>query len=1139
MAMGRGSTATLATLCLVLLCLAVLPIHAASNCKDRTEVYYVANGEDYRGHVNVTETGLTCQKWSSQYPNAHEVALDPAQGIGDHNYCRNPNSLERPGCFTTQPGGGYQFCNVGDVCKDYPQAKATIFFSPPSGVVLKQDGSANYVSIACYPRPCSLYYSFGAESLATAASTPYTQPLLLQSDATIKAYAVFQNAEPMRIQASYTVRPTTTAVPQTPLLFIPSDTVIYDRPILVMLQGVTDYDHVLMYWDADFMNPTVYNGSFWLSTSTSIYAIVNHTFPVLANYVLNFTVPPLEVYPSSGRYLGGVTVLVRDPQPPSRYYMYVNESREVEMLPDLLFAWTAVGTSTLDIRALHVHRLESRNRVVYEVVEARPPTISPDPAFAYYRPMNVTCATPLHKLVPLTIFRDAAMEQVVAEDVYSAVLRTPGSFTVTCSYIDDLGEAHTTTSTLEMVAVPMQSPTFSPECGTSFPAVALSLQTLLDLSQLLPGAEASSWSVYGFATGGASIPMIARSSENESVFTYDLFPGPVTSEPTRVVVSMMAHSQDPLEADSPASNCSYLLYPLGTAATPFFSARPACAMTMTTTAAPVSAACITTLQVQLASCLNLYSSELLSITPVGPFVILRMTGLADALRPVMFFRLGWCLASLQEQQQLFELQNETSKTLVMATSWHVATPTRMATHVFTGLPVTVHIEGFHAGSGAYHMVRSDYDCEDIGVAPEAVLSGSPYATTAASPATTDDGSAWITFRFAVAGGYKLCAYVSDALYTVPFSAAPSGNWSEAWTPSATAYLKVIVQPFPSVAAVPADECGGLIPPAMEHVPLAVSMAAFPSGAFTSLAYARDSSSWTTAALPVDAATQLTGAVSIAVGPLNSATRPVQVLDTTLGPTTGAAQTCVFFVSAAGTSTTTPPAVTYLFYTVNTSAVPTGSTGVMLLLQGSFHPSQLIVIDVNEVADTSSSITVAGMQLIRRVTAHVSAATAYTVALPDAVLGLTAGARVTPFVIHATLDGVQVTAVPSTVALSPLSLAMTSCAECASGLCYDGACVCKHKKTKVMHMCGDGDGDSSEGSDSDILPSARPTTTTTAAPDDDDDDVTPASVGERLLFLLIYLGLLAGIGAYILISIRRSSARRGSAVQAEEITVEPA
>ena len=64
---------------------------------------------DYRGTINSTQSGLTCQSWSAQW-----------QVGGNHNYCRNPNN--QPGgawCYTTNADMSWEYCDV-PVCKDDP-----------------------------------------------------------------------------------------------------------------------------------------------------------------------------------------------------------------------------------------------------------------------------------------------------------------------------------------------------------------------------------------------------------------------------------------------------------------------------------------------------------------------------------------------------------------------------------------------------------------------------------------------------------------------------------------------------------------------------------------------------------------------------------------------------------------------------------------------------------------------------------------------------------------------------------------------------------------------------------------------------------------------------------------------------------
>ena len=51
------------------------------------------DGHDYRGRQTQTISGHTCQQWNLQAPNSHSISLE-VDGIGPHNYCRNPDGMD-------------------------------------------------------------------------------------------------------------------------------------------------------------------------------------------------------------------------------------------------------------------------------------------------------------------------------------------------------------------------------------------------------------------------------------------------------------------------------------------------------------------------------------------------------------------------------------------------------------------------------------------------------------------------------------------------------------------------------------------------------------------------------------------------------------------------------------------------------------------------------------------------------------------------------------------------------------------------------------------------------------------------------------------------------------------------------------
>ena len=66
-------------------------------------------GADYRGCQAKTVSGKTCQSWDSQTPHEHTKVLGE-KGVGDHNYCRNPDGEDTIWCYTTDADKRWESC---------------------------------------------------------------------------------------------------------------------------------------------------------------------------------------------------------------------------------------------------------------------------------------------------------------------------------------------------------------------------------------------------------------------------------------------------------------------------------------------------------------------------------------------------------------------------------------------------------------------------------------------------------------------------------------------------------------------------------------------------------------------------------------------------------------------------------------------------------------------------------------------------------------------------------------------------------------------------------------------------------------------------------------------------------------------
>eukprot|EP01062_Namystynia_karyoxenos_P067827 TRINITY_DN6192_c0_g1_i1.p1 TRINITY_DN6192_c0_g1~~TRINITY_DN6192_c0_g1_i1.p1 ORF type:complete len:760 (+),score=161.35 TRINITY_DN6192_c0_g1_i1:84-2282(+) len=68
---------------------------------------------DYRGCQTHTVSGKLCQNWTAQVPHYHAAnrpGPGSTSGIGNHNYCRNPDHEPTIWCYTTDPAVPWEYC---------------------------------------------------------------------------------------------------------------------------------------------------------------------------------------------------------------------------------------------------------------------------------------------------------------------------------------------------------------------------------------------------------------------------------------------------------------------------------------------------------------------------------------------------------------------------------------------------------------------------------------------------------------------------------------------------------------------------------------------------------------------------------------------------------------------------------------------------------------------------------------------------------------------------------------------------------------------------------------------------------------------------------------------------------------------
>uniref|UniRef100_A0A3B3SCP6 trypsin n=1 Tax=Paramormyrops kingsleyae TaxID=1676925 RepID=A0A3B3SCP6_9TELE len=107
-------------------------------CEVSPDDCYEANGESYRGFVSETEQGDICLPWNAYFiivkdnNPLHEYSGD--NGLGTHNYCRNPDEDSRPWCYVRDKNKlMWDYCDTRKCPRMVNVTDKKIIVKPPEG----------------------------------------------------------------------------------------------------------------------------------------------------------------------------------------------------------------------------------------------------------------------------------------------------------------------------------------------------------------------------------------------------------------------------------------------------------------------------------------------------------------------------------------------------------------------------------------------------------------------------------------------------------------------------------------------------------------------------------------------------------------------------------------------------------------------------------------------------------------------------------------------------------------------------------------------------------------------------------------------------------------------------------------------
>ncbi|XP_069000167.1 plasminogen activator, urokinase a [Embiotoca jacksoni] len=124
--------------------------------KKRGKMCQSGDGSSYRGFVSKSSNGRRCLNW-----NMFKNLWGPSKGLGNHNYCRNPNQSTEPWCHIRKGKKTERsFCNIPR-CSTPPPMDTELTCGERSERQMHKIVGGSFTPIESHPWVAAIFYRYG------------------------------------------------------------------------------------------------------------------------------------------------------------------------------------------------------------------------------------------------------------------------------------------------------------------------------------------------------------------------------------------------------------------------------------------------------------------------------------------------------------------------------------------------------------------------------------------------------------------------------------------------------------------------------------------------------------------------------------------------------------------------------------------------------------------------------------------------------------------------------------------------------------------------------------------------------------------------------------------------------------------